>query len=378
MTFFHEKTFGAGAACCALLALLTGCSSRDDAADFARGVEAYAARDLSAAYRAFARAAEKNPTNAAARVQLAMVAYDLGEPAKADEAARAARALRGDSAEAALAEANAAYLKKDYARAKALYTLVASEKSLPAPLRSLALASRAVTELTAEETVNARLSLLRAMRLDRRNPVTWYHLALLSRDTYHYDAAALEQFEMYARLAPADDPRARNTVRTAIPRLRDAVARSMSERPGVSKRDPALAAKLLAEGEELLKTKNPRNAGKKFLAAYAADPLSYPAALAAAKQIENDDRTSRGVDAALAAYAAASAQRPSSQATYLAAARLALRNGRFATAADILSRSLAHEPENKTVVDMLIETLRKSGRSRAAEAAAWQAYRKEL
>lgn len=347
-----------------LAIVAASCTQDDGSADFARGAAAYANHDLQTAKKSFAAAAKKNPANADTRLQLALAEYDLGEPDAADAAIKEARALNPDSAEYRLAEGNIAYLKKDYARATKLYNEVSSTKELPAQLRSQALVSRAVAELAQENITSARLSLLRAMRLDRRNAAAWYHLAILSRNTFHFDTAALEQFEMFSRLAAPSDERTQNTVRNTIPRLRDSISKAAASIVGAAKRNPGLAAKLLAE--------------KKYAAAFAADPLSYPAAIALAKHLDATDHSAKGVDSALAAYLAAADQNPSSQATYISAAKLAMRNGRFATAANVLSRAIAHNPENREVVDMMVETLRKSGKAKAAEAALWQAYRKEL
>ena len=95
-----------------------------------------------------------------------------------------------------------------------------------------------------------------------------------------------------------------------------------------------------------------------------ADPLVYEGALA------------DGVDKALAAYRAAIDQRPGRQDYYLAAARLAYANKRWSTAVQIMDRAVAHDPEKRATLDLLIASLLKAGKAKQAEA--WKAYRAEL
>ena len=69
-------------------------------------------------------------------------------------------------------------------------------------------------------------------------------------------------------------------------------------------------------------------------------------------------------------------QRPARQANYLAAARLAYENKRWATAATFMYHAIAHDPENRQALDMLIASLQKSGKAKQAEG--WKAYRTDV
>lgn len=300
----------------------------------------------------------------------------LGELDAAQAAATNALARLPDSAEARLADGQVAYLKRDYGRATADFNAVASEKSLPAPLRSQALVSRAVVEIAQNEFDAARMTLFRALRLDRRNAAVWYHLGLLSRNTYRFDEAAVEQFEMAARLSDPKDPRTLKLSREIIPAVRASLAAAAASRPGVAKRNAGAAAELLAEAEKLRKKKMIRAAIKKYEAALEADPFSYPAAREMAYLVSLNDKTVAGVDKALHAYRAAIDQRPAVQENYYAAAQLAYANRRWATAVAILNRAIAHDPENLKTLDLFIAALQKAGKGKQAEA--WKAYRREL
>ena len=294
----------------------------------------------------------------------------------ADAAAKKALELMPDSAEARLVDGQAAYMKKEYKRAVADFDAVVAEKSLPAALRAEALVSRAVVEIAQNEFDTARLTLFRALHLDHRNAAAWYHLGLLSRNTYQFDEAAVEQFEMAARLSAPGEPRTKKLSREIIPAIRASLAAAAASRPGAAKRDAGAAAKLIAEAEALRKKRQIRAAMKKYEAALAADPFSYPAARELAYLVSLNDKTADGVDKALRAYRVAIDLRPVVQDNYYAAAQLAYANKRWATAVSILDRAIAHDPENHKTLDLYIAALQKAGREKHLNA--WKAYRQEL
>ncbi|MBR1589424.1 MAG: tetratricopeptide repeat protein [Kiritimatiellae bacterium] len=308
-------------------------------------------------------------------LQRAIDKLALGEVDVADEAAKKALELMPDSAEALLVAGQVACRKGDLARAAKDFNAVASEQSLPAALRAGALVSRAVTEIKQGSFDAARLTLFRALRLDRRNASVWYHLGMLSRNTFHFDEVAVEQFEMAARLS---DPKAERTKKISqeIRAARAALTEAAAANPNAGKRDSSAAAKLLAEAETLRKKRMIRAAIKKYEAAFAADPFSYRAARETAYLLSLNDKSQSGVDKALRAYRAAIDQRPAVQDNYYEAAQLAYANRRWATAVSILDRAIAHDPENLKTLDLFIAALQKAGKGKQSEA--WKAYRQEL
>ena len=385
--------------------IFAGCTGDvvdDGMRDLEKGRAALAAHDLKEASEAFAECARKNATNFEARISLALACIELGSPRQADQAAKEAVALDPSSAEARLVEGESAYLVKDYARAKAAFNAVATTRDLPNALRSQALASRAVVELASEGADVARLSLFRAIRMDFKNAAAWYHLGVLSRGTFHFQAAAKDQFEMACRLDP-NSARTRETLRTILPSIRDALAHLAADKPGAAKRNPGLAAKLLAEAASLAK-KNARSALESYEKAHEADPLSYEAAwsfaqaLAKSEPVWNSPKPEKGkpvdkakiaaararavvahVDRVLAAYRAALDAKPAKRDTCITAARYALQNQRAKVACDFLSHALAHFYDSKPVLDLYIEALGKLGTAEGSrKARLYQAYRKEL
>ena len=224
-------------------------------------------------------------------------------------------------------------------------------------------------------TDSARIAFLKAIRMDRRNPSAWYHLGLIYQ-RLGYDEAALEQFEIFVRLEDVASKRVQDVQRTVIPKLKDEIARQAADRPGASSRDSAAAAKALEEAEAAWKKGQYKTAKTRYLAAYTADPLSYPAAVGVAKAIEKTDATLDGQKKTFEYYKAACALRPSAVSTFLKTGELAMKLSRYAAAVEIYSRALAADPSNFMVVDGLIRALRKTGGAdRVKTAAAYQAYR---
>jgi len=361
-----------------LAALFAGCDGTPDdgSADFAKGKAAYDVRDLKTAVKHLTASIQVCATNLEAHLTLALTDLALGDVDGADKAVKAARAISPDSAEALLADAEVGWMAKDFARAKSGYSAVANAKQLSAAMRSQAYSSRAVVELAENEFDQARISLWRAMRLNPRNPAAWYHLGVLSRDTWKFDDAALQQFTVASKFLEPASARLRDVLRNVIPALRDAAARAGAARPGVTARNPGAAAKLIGEGEELLAKKQTTKALKKFAAAYDADKFSFPAAFNYAKLLAATEKTTAGIDKTLAVFAAALDAKPISQEAGLAAARYAMYNKRWATAAKTLNRSLAYYPESKQMLRLYIDALQKTGDTKTA--ALYQAWLKEL
>lgn len=356
------------------LAVLAGCGLDDGVADYEKGEVAYAARDLQAAVLCFNAAAAKNPTNFMARIKLAIANMDLGEIAAAKAAVESAIAIDPTSAEARLLAGNIAYFAKDYAGAKRAFADVSAAGHLPKEVRSKAMVSLAVLELTADMFERARVSLWRAVRLDRRNAAAWYHLGYLSRDTFRFEDAALEQFQMASRLM-TDPVRAKAVTHEIIPTIRESLRAKVAGKPGAAGRNPGAAAKLVSEGEALAK-ENPKKAAVKFAEAYGKDPLSYAAAWNFARSKGASAKSDADISRVLSAFQDAIDQRPNSQLTYRTAARFALERRRPIRAEKFLSQALAHDPEDRTTLSLYIQVLRRLGKTAAAKL--YEAYLKEL
>lgn len=354
-----------------------GAAAREDgAADVARGVAAQEAGDLRGAAAAFGAAAAACGTNFEARARLAAVNLALGDAKGAGDAAAAAVALCPESAEARLLRGQAAYRAREYRKAHDDFAAVAGAKELPAALRSAAWAACGVAEMAEKSYDAARLSFLRALRLDRRNAAAWYHQGRLLHEVFRFHEAAAEQFTMAAGCPDVPAERAKKIRGEILPALAKASAAATAKALGTGGRDAAAAAKLVEEGVKLEKKKMAAAAVKKYEAAFAADRSCEAAAKKVAALLPQVDKSSGATDRALEAYRALIALRPSRLSNYLEAALLAYQNRRWAVAAQIMDRAVAFHPENDKALGLLVASLKKAGKAQLKEA--WGDYRAEL
>ena len=360
-----------------LAATILGCGPRDGSKEFCEGKEAYELRDLKRAEKFFERSVVLAPQDADRLLYLARTELELGELAKAQEAiSRAAENSDGD-ADVALLESQIAWYAKDYAAASSGFADIANDLKLEASVRAQGWAGLGVVEMTCDNHHLARVAFLRALRLDRRNAAAWYHLGLLYRDGFGYLEAALEQFEIFVRLEEEASPRVQKAQRTIIPALKEQISRAAMERPGVAKRNSSVAATSIAAAESALKKGNAKAAREAYQQAFAADPLSYPAALGLAKAWEKTDASKAGQQKAFENYRIACMLRPSAVSTFLTAGSLAAKLGLTLQAIEIYSRAVAANPASLEAIDGLIRALRKSG-GKAKVAEAYQGYRDSL
>jgi tetratricopeptide (TPR) repeat protein len=359
-----------------LAALLAGCGASDGVREYELARTAYGVRDLAKAEKLLMRSLSCRADNVDALVTLARVRLDLGQIPLAQETLAKAAALAGTDVDVRLLGAQLDYHAKNYDRAAAVFTALAADRALEPRLRSQAQAGLGVVEMTRNAYDRARIALLTAIRLNRRNPAAWYHLGYLYRDGFGYSDAALEQFEIYVRLEEKADRRAQDVQRTVIPELKEAIARSAAERPGASRRDSKAAADAIVQAEQAWKKGQYKTAKLRYQEAWAADPLSYPAALGLARAWEKTDASAAGKRQTFTYYRAACALRPGAISTYLTTGRLASELGSHAAAVEIFSRAMAADPANLDAVDGLIRALRRVNKTKAA--AVYQAYRETL
>lgn len=375
MSFLQSSALKCASA--VLAAAILGCGPRDGSKEFREGKEAYEHRDLKKAERLFERSVVLAPQDADRLLYLARTELELGELPKAQDVI--GRIPEGASADVdvQLLKAQIAWHAKDYKGAADLFAAVANDAKLEAPVRAQGWAGLGVVEMTCDNHHLARVAFLRAIRLDRRNAAAWYHLGLLYRDGFGYLEAALEQFEIFVRLEEEASPRVQKVQRTIIPALKEQIARAATERPGAAKRNSSVAATSIAAAEAALKKGNAKAAREAYQQAFAADPLSYPAALGLAKAWEKTDATRDGQTKAFENYKAACALRPSAVSTFLATGSLAVKLGYSSQAVEIYSRAIAANPTSLDAIDGLIRVLRKGGKADKVTTA-YQKYRDSL
>lgn len=360
-----------------VLALLAGCGPKDGVKEFEQGKAAYELRDLKKAERLFGASLDCAPQDVDRILFLARVKLELGLLPEAKELVARAVARAGRDVDVRLLAAQIDCHCKDYAAAAKGFAGVADDATLDAALRAQGFAGLGVVEAFCNNHHLARLAFLRAIRLDRRNAVAWYHLGHIYRDSFGYLEAALEQFEIYVRLEAAASPRVRKVQNTLIPALKDAIARRAAERPGASRRNSAACATAIAKAEAAAKKGAAKAARQAYQEALAADPLSYKAAFELARAWEKTDATKDGRMKAFENYKLACTLSPSKVSTFLTAGALAMKLKLFAQAVEIYSRAVAASPTSLDAVDGLIRALRQVG-GNAKAAQAYQAYRDSL
>lgn len=361
----------------ASLMIVAGCGSEDGSSELAAGKAAYEVRDFTKAAKFFEKSVSRSPENVDALLYLARVRLDLGELSEARKLADKAWSLDSASPDITLLRAQLAWHAKDYATAAKAYAEIGANGGLDAEIRAQALAGLGVVEMTCNNHHLARVAFLKAIRLDRRCAAAWYHLGIVYRDFFDYPEAALEQFEIFVRLEASASPRVQKVQRTIIAGLKEEIARTATERPGVDKRNSASCAASISAAEAAVKKGNFKGAREAYQKALAADPLSYPAALGLAKAWEKTDATKDGQTKAFENYKTACALRPSAVKTFLTAGALAAKLGLNLQAVEIYSRAVAANPTSLDAIDGLIRALRKTG-GKEKVAAAYQAYRLSL
>ncbi len=304
----------------------------------------------------------------------------LGDLVAATNAVAQAAKLSPSATDVIELSGQLAYHTRDYAKTREAYTRLTSPENT-AKIRSRGYAGLAVVDLagmvgsSAEVSrAQARVNLLKALKLDSTNIAARYHLGRLYRDNYKYNEAALDQFELYLHLEKQDSERLARVQRGVITGLKNDIARATARRPGVETRNSAKCAAALKKGDEAVKRGHFKTARLRYDEAYKADVLSFPAALGLAQAWAKSDTSRAGQKEALKYYKIAAELRPSSKDTLMATGDLALKVNNTKTAIEAYSRALAARPNDATIVDALIRALKASDDTPAGEIAVYEDY----
>lgn len=353
----------------ALLLGLAGCGFSGAQDAIKAGDEAYNLRDLLRAEKCYQQACDFAPDGITCKIKLAKVKLDLAKIGEADSIIKEAVALDPEAVDSRLLGAQIAWYMKSYDEAFKAFSSIAEDTSLSKEIRAEAYSSMGVVEMTKNRSDEARVLFMTALLYDYRNPPAWYHLGCLYRDVYGYDASALEQFEVFVRLEKNDPHRVLKVSREFIPGLKDKINLKLTEINGASSRDSAKSATLIRKAESEVLKKKFQEALMSYKEAYAADPLSYPAAKGLAEMwikeaIRVPSRREGDVcrRKALKSYRDAIMLRPSATSLMIEAAGLALRLGDTMTAFEIYSRAMAVNPTNRSAIDGVIKTAELKGK----------------
>ena len=319
--------------------LACGCGSDSGQRSLREGMAAFNEKNYAEAITQLARATQRITDSADLYYHLGAAHLEKGEPEPAAAAFNAALELNPRHGEALAGLGQVAYYKKDMAQARscferALAAAVSSDAAKASILNGLAL-----VEASQQRNDLARLHLLRAQQACKLYAPSLYNLASLYRDAYNLREEALDQFELYLRVADKQDPyyaKAENNVK----RLRLNVERTQAEELDAMRRDPAAAARLLHDGIAAQSAKQYPKAIKAYRDALAADPLTFNAAFGLAMIYKRQGQRAE----ALEAFKRAAAINPGHQDSYCEAAELAYQLKRYDEAEKILDRAIARSP----------------------------------
>ena len=343
-----------------LVACASGCGKKDSVADVEKPSASPESTDFDSLMKKGANSLAQRETGTAIEVTT-----------KALE-------LRPESAEAHLLAAQAAYRGEDFKRAYEYFSAVAKEASLPPVLRAKAYAGLGLVDYAQGQDHYdiARIEFHHAILLDPRNEMAFYHLGKLYDEIYHFPVAARDQYRMFECLSERSHPgnsRAKRVKETIVPRLNRDLAKQRAAGGG----NATQAAPLVQEARLLREKKQTTAAKKKYEEARKIDPQSYDAALGYAELVKETEKTADGAEKAIKAYMRAAFLKPGLPENYLEAARLAREYERCKIqAAEIMNCAVAHHPQNRKILDLLIASLQNVGSEKQAKG--WGEYRETL
>ena len=218
-------------------------------------------------------------------------------------------------------------------------TAIYEKASQGMPPDALLLTALAKAATGAGRTDAARIHLICALRADPNCAAAHYDLGCLYRDVYMLPTEAIEQFEFFLRLVDPRDPHV-GSAQEKILRLKQVAGRQALQLPPGAKRDPATAAKLVAEGEHQRAAKQLPKAEKAYRDALAADPLCQDAAFNLALLF----KAKNNLPEAMKLLLRASCMEPLRQTILLETAQTALALKDYPIAGRMLDRVIANSP----------------------------------
>lgn len=363
-----------------LLTVVAGCGSSDGREEFAEGRSAFQAGDLKRADKQLRKALELDPSNVDAFLYRIQVKLRQGEIPAAKDLLVKVEEIASSDQDVRLLGGQVAWHARDYEKAIEMFRSVAEEASFDDAVRSQAWTGLGVAQATSGSHELARVSYLKAIRLDRNNAAAYYNLGQLYRyDPFNFTVPARDQFERFVSLSGAEmsSPRVQRTQRQIIPGLTDAINRENASRAGAANRSESACAAALSKAAAAEKKGKFKAARDAYQDALKADPLSYAAAMGLAKAEQKADSGVNGLNRSLEAYRTACSLKPSAYKTLLEAGRLADKLNKPGAAMRIYSRVLAISPTSTEAVDGLIRASEKSNVDRAV-INAYRDYREML
>ena len=353
----------------ALLLSAVGCGYQSGQSAVKEGMAAFKEQKYAQAITCFTRATKRITDSPELYYNLGLAHLKEGnmEPAKA--AFNAALELRPGYGDALEGLGRVAYYSQtpgEMAKALACFGQALASAS-DNGARARILTALALAESARDRHDIARLHLLQALRLSRAYAPAYYNLASLYRDKFNLREEALDNFELFVRLADKNDSHYGSAVNN-IKRLRMNLERTRAEEQDNLRRDPAAAARLLQEGMRQQIAKQYAKAVKAYRDALAADPLTFSAAFGLAMTYKAQGLRPEAIEA----FRRATDISPNHQDSYFQAAEMALQLKHTADAAKILDRAIARSPYNPANAELMARI--RYAETRLPEARAYGEY----
>ena len=333
-------------AACALLA--GGCGSDSGQKALRRGVAAYEAKNYPDAIASLTRASQRITDSADLYYYLGCAYLQQGEKDAAAAAFQAAFDLNPRHGETLAGLGQLAYYTEELAKAQVFFRQALAADVAGDDARAGILNGLALTEAGLRRNDQARLFLLRALQVNRRYAPAYYNLASLYLNAYDLREEALDQFELYVRIADKDDPYGKKA-HNNISRLRANIEQRKRAEERERQRDTATATGRLHEGVQAQSAKQIDRAIRCYRDALAADPLMFNAAFGLGTLYKGQNRMADALDA----FKQAADINPGHQDSFMQAAELALQLKRYDEAERILDRAIARSPQNPVGADLM-------------------------
>jgi tetratricopeptide (TPR) repeat protein len=347
----------------ALLLFACGCGYHSAQSAVRDGATAFREKNYPKAIESYTRATKRITDSPELYYNLGLAHWYEGNMEPAQAAYQAALELRPGYGDAWKGLGDIAYCQKEWPRAQTNL-----ERALAVATNSLeqakVLNSLALVESARERYDLARLDLLRALKGCKRYEAAYYNLASLYRDKFNLREEALDNFEIYVRLADAKDEHYEKAMNN-IKRLRLNLDRTHAEELDGVRRDPAAAAKALQEGARQHALKQYSKATKMYRDALAADPFTFSAAFGLAMALKAQGQKAEAAEA----FRRAAEISPNHQDSYYQAADLLLQLKHTAEAAKVLDRAIARSPFNPLNAELMARI--RCAESRLPEARAY-------
>lgn len=340
-----------------------GCGTDSGQKALKQGLAAYKEKNYAAAVTHLNRAGKRLTGSVPLYYHLGLAHLHQGEIEPAQAAFAAALELAPGHAASKVCLGQIAYLQNDLAQAQTCFDEALAVTEAPEE-RARILTALGLTEMGRNRNDLARLYLIRAQQAHRAYAPAYYNLASLYRDAFNLREEALDQFELYVRLADRDD-RHVEKAENNIKRLRLNLTRIREEASEGVRRDPATAARLLQEGARLhADHRQSAKAVKAFRDALAADPLTFSAAYGLAMAYKAQGRRAEAMEA----FRRAAQINPDHQDSYHQAAELAFQLKRYVEAGKLLDRAIARSPFQVASAELMARIRHAEGRLPEARA----------